>query len=237
MGVLIIPSIDLEGGKAVKRVKGERGKYVFVGDPVELAKRFSKAPLVHIVDLDGAETGAPANLNVVSLISQIVEGSCEIGGGLRSRDSVKKALSVCDYAVVSTLPFTDRRLFSELAEEFAGRLVVSVDVLNGFVMGDGWRRPLVELKRAVEELSSYDLAAMIYTAIEVEGTGLGPLTASAELLKSVAKRVYYAGGISNCGHLEAVKRAGFDGAIIGYALHRGALDCLGDLSVSDSYYF
>ncbi len=224
--MLVIPSIDLENGRAVKRVRGRRGEYVFVGDPLELARRFSQAPLVHIVDLDGAERGAPANLDVVAAISEELEGACQLGGGLRSYDHVSRALELCDYAVVGTLPFREPRSFEELARQFPGKLVVSLDVLDGWVMGDGWRTKIMRLKEALELLERFNLAAVIYTSIDVEGTGAGPLAVDAGLFKRVVSRAYYAGGISGCNHLEIIKRAGFDGAIVGYALYRGDLSCV-----------
>ncbi|MCI4465022.1 MAG: 1-(5-phosphoribosyl)-5-[(5-phosphoribosylamino)methylideneamino] imidazole-4-carboxamide isomerase [Thermoproteus sp.] len=226
--MLVIPSIDLEGGKAVKRVRGRRGEYVFVGDPLELARRFSRAPLIHVVDLDGAERGTPANLDVVAAISNVVEGTCQLGGGLRDLASVAKALDLCDYAVLGTLPFTAPRIFEEIARSFPGRLVVSLDVLEGWVMGGGWTAKLLRLEDAVRQLEGFDLAAAIYTSIDVEGTGAGPLIADVEALRRVARRIYYAGGVSNCAHLASLKRAGFDGVIVGYALYRGDLSCIGE---------
>ncbi|MEL9991723.1 MAG: 1-(5-phosphoribosyl)-5-[(5-phosphoribosylamino)methylideneamino] imidazole-4-carboxamide isomerase [Thermoproteus sp.] len=225
--MLVIPSIDLEGGRAVKRIRGERGKYVFVGDPLELARRFSKAPLVHIVDLDGAETGTLANIDTAYSISKELEGRCQLGGGLRSLESIGRALEVCDYAVVSTLPFTDWALFKE-ALRLYGSLVVSLDVLNGYVMGGGWTKRLLKFDEAVERLRGLDLPAVIYTSINVEGTGAGPLFESVKALRDVADRVYYAGGVSNCSHLDVLKDAGFDGVVVGYALYRGDLSCVKD---------
>ncbi|MEZ0249308.1 MAG: 1-(5-phosphoribosyl)-5-[(5-phosphoribosylamino)methylideneamino] imidazole-4-carboxamide isomerase [Thermoproteus sp.] len=225
--MLIIPSIDLEGGKAVKRVRGERGKYVFMGDPLELARRFSKAPLVHIVDLDGAETGALINIDIALSISKELEGLCQLGGGLRSLESIGRALDACDYAVVSTLPFTNWGLFRE-ALRLYGSLVVSLDVLDGYVMGSGWTKRLLKFEEAVERLRGLDLPAVVYTSIDVEGTGEGPLLASVKALRDVADKVYYAGGVSNCSHLDVLKGAGFDGVVVGYALYRGDLSCVKD---------
>jgi len=226
--MLVIPSIDLEDGRAVKRVRGRRGEYVFVGDPLELARRFSQAPLIHVVDLDGAERGAPANLDVVAAISDAVGGRCQVGGGLRDPASVSRALDLCNYAVLGTLPFTEPRLFDEMAKSFPGRLVVSLDVSEGWVMGGGWTARLLRLEDALRLLEGRDLAAAIYTSIDVEGTGVGPLVADVEALRRVAKRIYYAGGVSSCAHLELLKRAGFDGVIVGYALYRGDLSCVGE---------
>lgn len=224
---MVIPSIDLEGGRAVKRIRGVRGRYVFVGDPLELAERFKEAPLVHIVDLDGAEAGRPVNAEVVRAIRARLNGECELGGGLRGLDAIAQALSLCEYAVVGTLPFTNPAEFERARDEFGDRLVVSVDVRSGLVVGSGWAQPLASVEEAVALLSRARPAAVIYTAVDVEGTGLGPSLKYAELLRRAAKRIFYAGGIANCDHLMAVKAAGFDGAIVGYALYKGDLSCVG----------
>lgn len=227
--MLVIPSIDLEGGRAVKRIRGRRGEYVFVGDPVELARKFSRAPLVHIVDLDGAERGVPVNLSLAAAVADVLEGACQLGGGLRSEEHVKRTLDICEYAVVGTLPFNDPGLFKDLAKSFPGRLVASLDVSEGWVMGHGWRTKLLRLEDALELLTAAGrLAAVVYTSVDVEGTGAGPLMADVRALRRVAERVYYAGGVSSCDHLELLKRAGFDGVIVGYALYKGDLSCVGE---------
>nr|KJR73695.1 MAG: 1-(5-phosphoribosyl)-5-[(5-phosphoribosylamino)methylideneamino] imidazole-4-carboxamide isomerase [Thermoproteus sp. AZ2] len=228
---MVIPSIDLEGGRAVKRIRGVRGRYIFVGNPLELAERFKEAPLVHIVDLDGAEAGRPVNAEVVKAVKAELNGECELGGGLRSVGAIEQALSLCEYAVVGTLPFTNPAEFERARDKFGDRLVVSIDVKGGLVMGSGWAQPLASIEEAAALLSRVRPAAVIYTAVDVEGTGLGPSLKYAELLRGAARRIYYAGGIADCGHLMAVKAAGFDGAIVGYALYKGNLSCVKDFQV------
>ncbi|MGC9050524.1 HisA/HisF-related TIM barrel protein [Pyrobaculum sp.] len=222
---MIIPSIDIEGGRAVKRVKGERGRYIFQGDPVELAHRFSPAPLVHVVDLDGAEAGRPVNTAVIKRVAEILGGRCQLGGGLRSREAVEEALALCKYAVVGSLPFKNWDLFTEIAGLYRQRLAVSIDYGGGHVLTSGWLEralPLEEAVRLLAEAGPY--AAVVVTAVEVEGTG-GGVKADIDVgrLRRVAERVYYAGGVKNCRDAETARRLGFDGVIVGYALYAGDL--------------
>ncbi|ABP49786.1 MULTISPECIES: HisA/HisF-related TIM barrel protein [Pyrobaculum] len=222
---MIIPSIDIEGGRAVKRVKGQRGIYIYMGDPVELAHKFRRAPLVHIVDLDGAEAGGPVNTAVIGEVSRILEGRCQLGGGLRSAEAVEAALYLCRYAVVGSLPFRNWPLFAQIAGKHRERLAVSLDYRAGKILIGGWREEAMSLDAAVELLSrAGPYAAVIVTAVEVEGTG-GGVRAEVDVrtLRRLAPRVYYAGGVKNCHDVEQALRLGFDGVIVGYALYAGDL--------------
>jgi len=226
---MIIPSIDIEGGRAVKRVQGRRGEYVFVGDPLELASRFSKAPLVHVVDLDGAEAGRPVNVRTIEAVAKALGGRCQVGGGLRDEASIGWALGICKYAVVGTLPFKNPALFQRVAALYRSRLVASLDYRRDVVLVDGWRSEGAPLGQAVEHLRRLGpFGGLVVTAVEVEGTGAGvALEVAASALREVAERLYYAGGVKNCRDVEKVLKAGFDGVIVGYALYRGDLkECL-----------
>jgi len=226
---MIIPSIDIEGDRAVKRVQGRRGEYVFVGDPLELALRFSKAPLVHVVDLDGAEAGRPVNVETVEAVAKAIGGRCQVGGGLRDEASIGWALGICKYAVVGTLPFKDPALFRRVAALHRSHLVASLDYRRGVVLVDGWRSEGAPLSQAVEQLRRLGpLGGLVVTAVEVEGTGAGvALEVATSALREVAERLYYAGGIKDCRDVEKALKAGFDGVIVGYALYRGDLkECL-----------
>jgi len=222
---MIIPSIDIEGGRAVKRVLGKRGEYVFVGDPLVLAERFKKAPLVHVVDLDGAEAGLPVNVAAVEKVAEVLGGRCQLGGGLRSEEAVGWALSLCQVAVVGTLPFRQPDVFRDIAGKYRSRLAASLDIKGGRVVVEGWREAAASVEEAVAALSRFGrLAAVIVTAVDVEGTGAGfRLGINTAPLREVADRLYYAGGVKSCGDVEAALQAGFDGVIVGYALYRGDL--------------
>jgi phosphoribosylformimino-5-aminoimidazole carboxamide ribotide isomerase len=222
----VIPSIDIEGGRAVKRVRGRRGEYVFVGNPLELARRFRRAGLVHVVDLDGAEAGRPVNVAVVEAISRALERRCQLGGGLRSEESIQWALANCNVAVLGSLPFREPRLFAEAAGRYRDSLAVSLDVRRDVVMVDGWKRAALPLSEALARLSGHGVfAALIVTSIDVEGTGAGfrAPAVSVNRMRELARRLYYAGGVRTCRDVEEALRAGFDGVIVGYSLYRGDL--------------
>ncbi|NAZ34586.1 MAG: 1-(5-phosphoribosyl)-5-((5-phosphoribosylamino)methylideneamino)imidazole-4-carboxamide isomerase [Pyrobaculum sp.] len=221
---MIIPSIDIEGGRAVKRVMGRRGQYVFVGDPLALAERFKKAPLVHVVDLDGAEAGRPVNVAVVENVVEVLGGRCQLGGGIRSEEALRWALSICRVAVVGTMPFKQPELFQMLAAKYGDRLAASLDVRQGRVAVEGWREAAASVEEALNILRRFGkLAAVIVTAVDVEGTGVGFVGFDVAPLRDVAERIYYAGGIKSCHDVQTALNAGFDGVIVGYALYRGDL--------------
>jgi phosphoribosylformimino-5-aminoimidazole carboxamide ribotide isomerase len=221
---MIIPSIDIEGGRAVKRVMGRRGHYVFVGDPLALAERFKKAPLVHVVDLDGAEAGRPVNVAVVEKVAEVLGGRCQLGGGIRSEEALRWALSICRVAVVGTMPFKQPELFQMLAAKYGDRLAASLDVRQGRVAVEGWREAAASVEEALNILRRFGkLAAVIVTAVDVEGTGVGFVGFDVAPLRDVAERIYYAGGIKSCRDVQTALNAGFDGVIVGYALYRGDL--------------
>jgi phosphoribosylformimino-5-aminoimidazole carboxamide ribotide isomerase len=221
---MIIPSIDIEGGRAVKRVMGRRGHYVFVGDPIALAERFKKAPLVHVVDLDGAEAGRLVNVAVVEKVAEVLGGRCQLGGGIRSEEALRWALSVCRVAVVGTMPFKQPELFRVLVAKYGDRLAASLDVRQGRVAVEGWREAAASVEEALNVLRRFGkLAAVIVTAVDVEGTGAGFVSFDAAPLRDVAERIYYAGGIKSCYDVQTALNAGFDGVIVGYALYRGDL--------------
>ncbi|ACB39113.1 1-(5-phosphoribosyl)-5-[(5-phosphoribosylamino)methylideneamino] imidazole-4-carboxamide isomerase [Pyrobaculum neutrophilum] len=227
---MIIPSIDIEGGRAVKRVQGRRGEYIFVGDPLELARRFSRADLVHVVDLDGAEAGRPVNTSIVEKVARELGGRCQLGGGLRSAEAVEWALSLCRYAVVGSMPFKNPSLFASVAARYRSRLVVSLDVRGGFVVTDGWTKAAATPEEAAAAIKPHGpLAALVITSVDVEGTGAGfRLPVDLAKLRDVAARLYYAGGVNSCVDVEKALKAGFDGVIVGYALYRGDLkNCAG----------
>ena len=221
---MIIPSIDIEGGRAVKRVMGRRGHYVFVGDPIALAERFKKAPLIHVVDLDGAETGRLVNVAVVEKVAEVLGGRCQLGGGIRSEEALRWALSICQVAVVGTMPFKQPELFQMLAAKYGDRLAASLDVRQGRVAVEGWREAAASVEEALNILRRFGkLAAVIVTAVDVEGTGVGFVGFDVAPLRDVAERIYYAGGIKSCRDVQTALNAGFDGVIVGYALYRGDL--------------
>ncbi|ADN49998.1 HisA/HisF-related TIM barrel protein [Vulcanisaeta distributa] len=226
--MIIIPSIDISGGYAVKRVRGVRGTELIrlsVDEAIKLTRRFN---FVHIVDLDGAEQGRLVNIDSIARISREFNSKCEVGGGIRTPEVGKEALKLCSKVVIGTAALEGPGAINEFIKSLGYEsVVVSIDVLGNFVMSRGWTKPVGELQAVINSLPR--VHTLIYTAIDVEGTGAGPLISREviELLRSKADEVFYAGGISTCGHIEQLRDLGLDGVIIGYALYVKGVDCAG----------
>ena len=220
----VMPSIDISGGIAVKRVRGQRGTGLILGDPLRLAQEVygDGYDKVHIVDLDAAE-GVGSNEDVIRRICREVGFShVQVGGGIRSIEKARRLLRDCDYIVVSTLPVTDPSEFEELVREVGrDRVLVSIDYdEQGNVLIRGWReRGSVK----VEDLLSLDVYGFIFTYIPREGTGEG-IDESVRLYASRVRGVReYAGGINTVNDLVRLREFGFNYAIVGMSFYNGAL--------------
>mgnify|MGYP001770656581 CR=1 FL=1 len=225
---LIIPSIDLSNGYAVKRVRGVRGSELVklsVGEALSIVKGYS---YVHVVDLDGAEQGRVVNLDSIALIGRELGGRCQVGGGIRSIGDASRVLKYCDRVVLGTLAVEEPKTIEHFINELGwDKVAVSLDVLNGYVVSRGWRSLVKRVEDALMDLPK--VKAIVYTAVDVEGTGGGP-RASRELvnmLKARGSEAYYAGGVSDCGQVRYLWGMGFDGVIVGYLIYVRRVDCNG----------
>ena len=148
----IIPAIDLIDGKAVRLVKGDYGKVtVYSDDPAGVAESFERegAKLLHVVDLDGAKDGTTANFDTVAEIIRRTGLSVEIGGGIRDIERIKKYMDVgVDRVIIGTAAVTDTDFLSEAVRLYGERIVVGVDVKDGYVAIKGWLE--------VSELTCFD---------------------------------------------------------------------------------
>ncbi len=208
-------------------MRGVSGTEKHVVDPLEVAARL-RGRYVHIVDLDGASGGSPANLPVIRKVADILENQCQVGGGVRSIEHAYALLDACPRVVLGTLVFTEpdraRELIGTIGRD---RVLISLDVLGDEVMVGGWRRAAGRIGDVVGRLPS--AWGIIYTDISVEGTMMGPNPRPdvVSRLRGVADKVFYAGGVRNCKDVDRLLRVGFDGVIVGMALYEGAIaECL-----------
>jgi len=231
--VILYPAIDIRDGRAVRLVQGDYDRETsFDADPLDAARRWVEqgARALHVVDLDGARSGQPANLGHLRRIVAEAGIPVQAGGGLRTADAVAEVLDAgAERAVLGTAALEDPALVEALAREHPGRIVVGADARAGRVAIEGWER---EAKTGVEALIG-DLAArgvrhFVYTPVEVDGTlegpGLDGLRSAAAAAAEGGSRLVYSGGVGTLDHLRALaalRLEELDGVIVGRALYEG----------------
>jgi phosphoribosylformimino-5-aminoimidazole carboxamide ribotide isomerase len=231
-GFQIIPAIDIRGGRCVRLFQGDYAQETVYGeDPAEMARRWEGegAHRLHVVDLDAARSGEPVNLAVVARIVAAIGIPVQMGGGVRSRDAVRRVLDVgVQRAIVGTAAAASPDAARALFTEFGEHLILGVDARDGKVAVAGWREAthwnVLDLAKAMSESGARRL---IYTDIATDGTGEGPSLASTRALaQSLSIPVIASGGVGSLEHVRAVARLagdGVEGVIIGKALYTGAV--------------
>lgn len=221
----IWPAIDLLGGKCVRLEQGDyERETVFGDDPVAIAKQFQDqgARHLHLVDLDGARLGKPANLEVVRQIVATVGMECQLGGGIRDAASIETLLEMgLHRLVLGTSALKQPHWFRDMCREFPGQLVLGIDARDGLVATDGWLEtsttPATDL---ADECCDAPLAAIVYTDIATDGMLQGPnVEAMAAMQAHVELPVVASGGVTTIDDVRQLAAAGLSGAIIGRSLY------------------
>lgn len=225
--MLIIPAIDLRGGRCVRLRQGDFGQEtVYSADPLATAAHWesSGAERIHLVDLDGAKTGEPAHLEIVAKIAGSVRVPCQLGGGLRDEATIRGCFDAgIDRVVVGTQALRDREWFRELTKRYPSRVVLGLDARDGLVASEGWvegsQVPAIDLARALDDLP---LAALVFTDIARDGMLGGPNLAATRLLaESLRTPVIASGGVGSLEDLRQLARLPLAGCIVGRALYDG----------------
>jgi phosphoribosylformimino-5-aminoimidazole carboxamide ribotide isomerase len=226
--VVLYPAIDIRGGQAVRLLQGDyERETVYDADPVEAASRWARegAHFLHVVDLDGARSGRPENLDAVRLVTDAVPCPVQVGGGLRDAHSVATVLRAgADRVVIGTAALRDPEFLEAMLAHHGERVVVSVDARGGRVSLSGWTETSdVDAADAVAELSARGVTRFLFTPIEVDGTLQGPgLAELARVAAATRAAVIYSGGVGQLSDLEALRREAppnVEGAIVGRALY------------------
>ena len=231
MSFLVIPAIDLKRGRCVRLVQGRaENETVFSEDPVATALQWQAqgAPRLHVVDLDGAWAGAPAQAAIVRAIIGALSIPVQVGGGLRDRASVEQVLEAgARWAVIGTRAALDPTFLGEICRAYEDRIIVSVDASDGRVAVDGWTRVLdLDAVALVRDAAAAGAAAILYTDIARDGTQQGPNLWSTEAVaKAAGIAILASGGVSCLDDLRQLAGIpGVEGAIVGRALYSGAVD-------------
>lgn len=226
----IIPAVDIRGGRCVRLYQGDfQRETVFGDDPVAVARSWQDAGAtrLHVVDLDGAREGRPANAQVIRRLIQAVSIPVQVGGGLRDRRSIDSYLEAgAARVVLGTAAVKDPSLLAEAIAEHGERIVVAVDARVGMVAIEGWQEEtLLSAAQLMSELAAKGVPRFIYTDALRDGTLRGPDFAALEtVLARVGVPVIYAGGVSSIPDLVRLASLGAEAAIIGQALYTGAVD-------------
>jgi phosphoribosylformimino-5-aminoimidazole carboxamide ribotide isomerase len=229
----VIPAIDLLDGKCVRLYQGDyQQSQIFNDNPVEVALKWQAegATRLHLVDLDGAKYGQPVNLKAIEAIVKKVDMEVEVGGGLRTYESVEKLLSLgVKYAILGTIAVEKPDLVQQLCQDFSDQIIVGIDARNGKVATRGWlETSTVEAKDLAQKMAQLGAAAIIYTDIHRDGTLIGPnLEQLRDLANSIEIPVIASGGVSKLTDLLsllALEPLGVSGAIVGRAIYTGDVD-------------
>ena len=239
--MLIVPAIDIRGGKCVRLVQGDYAREtVFSEDPAAMARRWigEGARALHLVDLDGAKQGSVANRAAVEAIVSAVRDAAErpvlveLGGGIRDVDACGRWLDAgLDRVILGTIAVRDPDVVSAAAKRFPGRIWVGLDARDGKVAVAGWTEATVlEAVPFARDMERRGAAGIIYTDIERDGTGRGVnAEATAALARAVDIPVVASGGVASTKDVERLVARGSDrdhriaGVVVGRALYDGSV--------------
>jgi phosphoribosylformimino-5-aminoimidazole carboxamide ribotide isomerase len=226
----IFPAIDLLGGKAVRLLKGDYDKVtVYSDDPVSVAKSFEAAgaSFLHLVDLDGAKDGTTANFDTIKNIIENTNLSVEVGGGIRTIERIEKYVNIgVDRVILGTAAVTDPEFLENAVRRFGEKVVVGVDIKDGYVAIKGWTE-VSELSCMdfCQKLEDLGVKTVICTDISKDGMMSGTnRELYRELYSKFGLNIVASGGVSSMDDVEALSKMGIFGAIVGKALYTGAID-------------
>lgn len=230
--MIVIPAIDLKGGRCVRLFQGDLDQATVYGDdPVAMARRWQSegAERLHLVDLDGAVAGKPAHLEVLRAIAAALSIPVQFGGGVRTRDDAHAVLGAgAERLILGTVALESPELLAELAAEHPRRVYVALDARDGYVATRGWKETTtVAATDAARDLKRRGAAGFLFTDIARDGTGSGVnVAATVALAEAAGVAVIASGGVASLDDVRAVRAVadrGIEAVIIGRALYTGAV--------------
>ncbi|HCH56337.1 MAG TPA: 1-(5-phosphoribosyl)-5-((5-phosphoribosylamino)methylideneamino)imidazole-4-carboxamide isomerase [Rhodospirillaceae bacterium] len=231
--MILFPAIDLKDGACVRLVRGEMSQSTtFNDDPAAQACDFAKAGFewIHIVDLNGAFAGKPVNAEAVAAIAAAVDLPVQLGGGIRSMDTIARWLEAgVQRVILGTAALKDPDLVRRACDQYPGRIVVGIDAREGRVAVEGWAETSeMKVLDLAMRFENDGVAAIVYTDIDRDGAMQGVnVDATVDLAFALTTPVIASGGvrgISDLADLKENESAGIEGVISGRAIYDGRLD-------------
>ncbi|HKS92870.1 MAG TPA: 1-(5-phosphoribosyl)-5-[(5-phosphoribosylamino)methylideneamino]imidazole-4-carboxamide isomerase [Tepidiformaceae bacterium] len=235
-----MPAIDLRGGRCVRLLQGDYARETqYSDDPVAVAMRWQelRAPRLHVVDLDGARAGAPANHEVMAAICAATTVPVEVSGGMRDIATIEAAFAYGASRVqLGSAAVRQPELVRDAVSRFPGAIVISIDARDGEVRTDGWTEGsgvrAIDLARQMAELG---VPRIMFTDIGRDGLLTEPnFEALAAVVQALSIPVVASGGVTTVDHLQRLAEIGCEGAIVGKALYEGLLDLPAALAATRS---
>ena len=228
--MIILPAIDLYGGKAVRLFKGDYNQMtVYSETPVSVACDFEKsgAKWVHLVDLEGAKDGTTPNIETVTAIAKNTSLLCEIGGGIRSMDTVERYFSAgVSRVILGTAAVTDEAFLREAVAKYGEKIAVGADIKDGKIAIKGWlEKSDIDAFDFCEKMQKIGVKTIICTDISKDGAMKGANHALyRDLSEKFDMQLVASGGVSSIEDVQRLAELDIYGAIIGKAYYTGAID-------------
>ena len=236
----IFPAIDIKDKKCVRLVKGDfDNKTEYEMSPVDQAGKYQDHGFknLHIVDLDGALTGKTVNLEIIREIVKKFNFKIEIGGGIRSFDSIKQYTDVgVEKVILGSAAIKDKNFLKEACLKFPNKIALGLDAKDGFLSVFGWKENSNKLTiEFLKEVNEYGISRLIYTDINRDGTKQSPNFDETSKIANISKcPVIISGGVSSIDDIKKAKDLkNIEGIIVGKAIYDGDID-LEDLVREDA---
>ena len=238
--MVLVPAIDMLDGQCIRLYKGDYNKVTVYGDPVEIGKKWQEmgAEMIHLVDLDGAEAGNPKNLEVIKKLVETLDIPLELGGGIRSMDTIKMYLDLgVQRVILGTAAVENMALVACAAAVYGERIVVGIDAQDGIVKTKGWLNDTkIDALTLAYDMKELGIERIIYTDINRDGTLTGPNLAETEALaRESGLKITASGGMSSMKDIKAVMKLeqyGVDEVILGKALYENKIDLVEALKLT-----
>ena len=224
----LIPAIDIRGGLCVRLYQGDYDRQtVYSDNPLEVALNWESlgATRIHIVDLDGAQSGIQSNIDTIQSIVKSLTIPIQVGGGIRNIDKIRSLLDAgVNRVILGTIAISDPDIVEKGCNEFGSdSIIVGLDARNGLIPIKGWEESSnIDAKTLLARMETLGVNRFVYTDIAKDGTLEGPnFTSVKELIIGSESKIIASGGVSDLEHLLKLSYLGAEAAIVGQALYTG----------------